>query len=318
MWTPLVASGPIDVIIPLYNGGRFISDALRSVLEQTLPPRSVIVVDDGSTDDGAYVVERFIAANTSGTRITCVRQSNAGPNAARNAGIAHSTAPLLAFLDADDLWHPTKLEKQVALFDRAPASLGLVYCDFDTMDDGGAPLDTGRNAHTEPPLRGRVFDRLLFANRISGSASAVLIRRTCFDAAGLFDTELRGSEDWDMWLRISERWEVDLVDESLVSIRRHGASAQMDTDHMLRNMLLFFAKWFPYAKGWKDVCRYWGHLIAEFALRSKDPEAARRLAGSILSPPMERAFFARTLGSLAVYMRLKQLRARMNKHVDRR
>ena len=119
----------VDVIIPLYNNARFVGEALRSVLAQTLPPQSVIVVDDGSTDDGAQVVQRFIADTNAPTRISYVHQPNAGPNAARNMGVARSTATFLAFLDADDLWHPTKLEKQMAVFGDAPVTLGLVYCD---------------------------------------------------------------------------------------------------------------------------------------------------------------------------------------------
>lgn len=109
----------ISVIIPVYNGERYLAEAIESVLKQTLPPAEVIVVDDGSTDYSAAIAQSFAT-------VRYLHQPNAGSNAARNRGILHSTGNFLAFLDADDLWMPDKLAVQLAAFSQEP-SLDFVY-----------------------------------------------------------------------------------------------------------------------------------------------------------------------------------------------
>lgn len=109
----------VSVIIPVYNGERYLAEAIESVLQQTLPPAEVIVVDDGSADGSGAVAQSFAA-------VRYLRQVNGGSNAARNRGILHSTGDFLAFLDADDLWMPDKLAVQMAVLTQEPA-LDFVY-----------------------------------------------------------------------------------------------------------------------------------------------------------------------------------------------
>src|SRR5689334_4764378 len=121
----------VSVVIPTYNYGRFIDEAIRSALAQTQPPMEIIVVDDGSTDDTKDVVATF------GDKVKYVRQENAGVCAARNRGVAESSGDLIALLDADDVLEPTNLEKQSARFDE-DERVGFVHCGVREFDS-----DTG-------------------------------------------------------------------------------------------------------------------------------------------------------------------------------
>lgn len=301
-------TAPVDVIIPLYNVERFVGEALRSVLEQTLPPERVLVVDDGSTDGGAAVVQEVAAGYAGPSRVEVLRRANGGLSSARNHGIAHATATYVAFLDADDRWAPTKLERQMACFtspkDDAPV---MVYCRSHGMNERGEEIAGHDNMHWSA-LRGHVFEQLLRTNVISGSASAVVVRRSCLVETGGFDEGLRALEDFDLWLRIARAGAIDLVEEDLVALRQHERNMQKDTMHMLRNMLVFYAKWFSEARHLPEVMQEWSHLIAEFALRAADSRAARRMAEDMLTREQRKALFHRTGGSIALHMALKRIR----------
>ncbi|QYO66339.1 glycosyltransferase family 2 protein [Leptolyngbya sp. 7M] len=162
----------ISVVIPTYNYGRYIAEAIGSALGQSLAPAEIIVVDDGSADDTAAVVAGF------GDAVKYIRQENAGVSAARNRGVAGSSGELIAFLDADDIWEPTKLEKQAALF-RADSDIGLVHCgmrEFDSHTGDTIAL------HIEG-LEGEVSDELLLWERsvIVGPGGTIMVSREAFD-----------------------------------------------------------------------------------------------------------------------------------------
>ncbi|MDQ8021337.1 MAG: glycosyltransferase family A protein [Moraxellaceae bacterium] len=230
----------IDVVIPAYNASAFIERTLESVLQQTLAPASIIVVDDGSADDTARLARRFADSHPE-QKIVLLSQSNKGISGARNAGLRVATSEFVALLDADDLWEPRKLERQAALFMRDGVErLGLVYCDYRLIDEHGEPVRA--RSHTGPRLRGSIRQELCKGNLISGSASAVLIRTRVLQEAGLFDEALVCCEDWDLWLRISKNWEVDFVPEVLVRICRHSQSIQLDNRKMLEGDLRIAVK----------------------------------------------------------------------------
>jgi glycosyltransferase involved in cell wall biosynthesis/SAM-dependent methyltransferase len=190
----------IAAIIPLYNGARWIEGAITSVLTQTLPIDELIVVDDGSTDDGAgaAVVERMVAERP---LIRLLRKPNGGQSSARNFGISHSKSRLVAFLDQDDIWYPSHLEELIAPFrDPKNSRLGWVYSDFDEVDVNGCMVTkrlVGKLAeHPKQHLVRCLSENMLITPGCS------LIRRSAFEAVGGFDERLCGYEDDDLFLRL--------------------------------------------------------------------------------------------------------------------
>lgn len=307
----------VDVVIPMFNAEPFIERALRSVVAQTRPPSSVTVVDDGSTDASVHRVRSFIAAYSGPIRITLLQQANAGPNTARNRGIDVGDAGLVALLDADDLWERGKLEAQLRVFEAdVEERLVLVYCRARWIDADDRPCD-GPALNEGDPLRGDVFDALLPRNRIWGGASAVVLRRKAIKGTGNFDADLRVAEDFDMWLRLARTGHVDLADEELVAVRDHGSNTSKDGYYMLAGLLDFYAKWFDHAMTRPDVLHEWGHLIALFALRSNDREAALAVVRKKLRPEQRKLLFQRAWGSLRLYMLLKQLRGHRAANLSR-
>lgn len=300
---------PVDVIIPLYNAERYIEEAVRSVLAQTAAPHRLVIIDDGSTDGSATRVRELAAKHDGATHIEILSTANGGLSSARNKGLARCTSEFVAFLDADDAWSPTKLEEQLRLFSTSDVKdLVLVHCDYHLIDDNGRPYTHEPVIHPAPDFRGDVFTRLLRVNLVSGSGSAVLVRRSAFDRAGGFDAQLKAAEDWDMWLRLARLGGFDHVGADLVAIRRHSRGMQSDASLMLRNMLVFFGKWHPEATGHPEVIRYWGHLVAEFVLRAPKPLSTARGISSRMPRTMRTDLFARALGSLPLYVAMKRLR----------
>ncbi|MFZ5437832.1 MAG: glycosyltransferase family 2 protein [Patescibacteria group bacterium] len=221
----------ISVIIPTFNNADFIGECIDSVLNQSLPPKEIIIVDDGSTDQTRKIVSEF---SKKYPIIKYIYQNNKGLSASRNTGIKKATGEYIAFLDSDDLWLGKKLEKQFAIFNKQNnKQLGLVYCDYEDIDQNGKKLINYPSFKTIKTLKGRIHSELASGNKISASGSGVLIRRECFDQVGLFDENLVAAEDWEMWLRISQKYLVDLVKEPLVLIRRHNNNMSSDKKRII-------------------------------------------------------------------------------------
>jgi glycosyltransferase involved in cell wall biosynthesis len=203
-----------SVIIPLYNKEIEIERALRSVLAQTIRPREIVVVDDGSTDGGPAIVER-IAGET--PLIKLIRQKNAGETAARNRGMSEAGGPWLALLDADDEWRPEFLETMAGLIEEFPGA-GL-YCSGFEVERGGG-LHTGRT----PSRRGVVEDYFGTAMRgFVATASSVVLPREVVDQVGGFPAGMRLGGDQYMWTKIALRWQVVFTPDPLAVIHA-GAS----------------------------------------------------------------------------------------------
>jgi glycosyltransferase involved in cell wall biosynthesis len=251
----------VDVVIPAYNAAAFIEDALASVVAQGDCVASIIVVDDGSRDATVATVEAF-GRRHPGLVLACLRQANAGPSAARNRGLAQVRAEFVAMLDADDVWEPHKLRRQLEAFDRPRFErLGVVYCGFGLLSEAGEPMEN-RGFRLDPTVRGDVAERLLEGNLIAGSASAVLIRRECLERVGTFDERLVCAEDWDLWLRIAEHYSFDCVEEDLVWVRQHPSNAQKNELRMLGGELLFLNKLYLAGKArWYHFARLWRRLV---------------------------------------------------------
>ena len=217
----------VSVVIPSFNYGRFVGDAVESALGQTYPDLEVIVVDDGSTDDTQRVLKRF------GSRIRYVYQNNRGLSAARNTGVRLANGEWIALLDADDVWHPRKTEVQLAA-GQSIAGVGLI---------GSLPADVLPPAlDSAPSIRElSVRDFLL---SIRTGPSGTLIRRTCFDAVGLFDENLRSIEDRDMWLRIAARFAAVQVASPCWWYRPHQGQMSRRAAPMLENYERVLTKFF--------------------------------------------------------------------------
>lgn len=201
----------ISVIIPNYNYGRFLSSTLNSIQGQTLKPYEIIVVDDGSSDMSVNLVRDQFP----GVRL--LTQRNRGVNAARNHGITLAKGKLIALCDADDLWLPQKLEKQIQLFIK-PKTI-LVGCHIDEF--GENVISTTEYAKFRGDLSRR-YKRFPGTAWMPGTcSSAVFLRSVALDV-GLFDENLRGSaEDWEFFARLAMQGDYDFVDEVLVKIRKH-------------------------------------------------------------------------------------------------
>jgi glycosyltransferase involved in cell wall biosynthesis len=226
-----VAAPLVSVVVPVHDGERFIGATLDSALGQTYRSLEVVVVDDGSSDRTRAIVEARAAADP---RVRLVTQANRGVAAARNRGIAEARGELIAPLDADDLWDPAKIERQVRRMIEAGDDTGLVYCWWVWIDDAGAILD--RSPHWR--IEGHSADALLQVN-YTGSASVPLFRRRCLEEAGGYDVTLRARagdscEDWDVALKIAERSRVAVVPSLLVGYRRRRDSMSTQTDRMWR------------------------------------------------------------------------------------
>lgn len=225
----------VSVVIPVYNGSRFVVAAVRSALEQTHVPADVVVVDDGSTDGTADLLTTQF-----GPRIQLLRRQNGGVSVARNVGVEVATGELIAFLDADDEWLPNKLERQVAALTANP-ELGLVHCGVEDIDDSGTSLA----CHLDG-MAGWVATDLVLLQRpvILGGGSGIVVRRRVLDAVGRFDPRLSTSADWDLFVRIAARYPVGFVPEVLLRYRRHGASMSANVELMRRDMSLALHKAF--------------------------------------------------------------------------
>jgi glycosyltransferase involved in cell wall biosynthesis len=196
----------VSVVIPTYNSAALVVGAVESVLAQTRPADEVIVVDDGSTDDTAERLSRF------GAPVRVIRKENGGVSSARNRGVAESSGELVAFLDADDVWHPRKLEIQVGVLESRP-DLGLLG----TKTYEWPVINHQRLESSEAQMEGVPLDDLVVSNRLV--TSTILARASVLREAGPFDLDLRGPEDHDLWIRIAQRALVAILPLALTGYR---------------------------------------------------------------------------------------------------
>jgi glycosyltransferase involved in cell wall biosynthesis len=216
----------ISVIITCYNYAHYLKGCLDSVLAQTFQDFEVIVVNDGSTDNTDDVISPYL----NNSRIRYIKQLNAGQANAKNTGIMNAKGKFIAFLDADDMWTETKLEKQFSQF--SDPHVGVVYSTVQYIDEQGVGIPSLGDPTYLIPRAGKVTEFLFFDNFIPFSSSVV--RRECFDRAGVFDESLKMGIDWDLWLRISVNYLFNFVDEPLL-LYRWGHADQMSKNLDLRH-----------------------------------------------------------------------------------
>ncbi len=216
-----------SAIIPARNEERHVAGAVESVLAQTLAPRAVIVVDDGSTDRTAEV------ATACGPVQVVRHETSRGLAAARNSGVAAVATPWVAFLDADDRWEAVKLARQSEI--AATTGAGLVYCGLRlTREDGSRDEEVMATVFR---THRRLRRELLCRNCVTGSGSGVLVRTDLVRAAGGFAETLRVAEDWDMWLRLSVATTFAAVIEPMVTLLQRPVSLGSDPERIFHGAL---------------------------------------------------------------------------------
>lgn len=220
----------VSVIVPAHNAEAHLPAALASVCAQSYRELEILVVDDGSSDSTASIVRRMSQTDT---RIRLLSQENSGVASARNHGIEASEGEFIAPLDADDIWYPDKIKRQMEVMLGADEELGLVYCGWDIISEKGDPQTRRGNPSL---VTGDLSETLIWRNPI-GCASTPLIRRSCFDRIGLYDTSMfekgcQGCEDWDLYLRLAEYYRFEAVPETLLAYRRGKQSMSASTERM--------------------------------------------------------------------------------------
>ncbi len=232
----MIDDGPVvSVIVPAFNAAETIQETLRSITQQTYRNLEVIVVDDGSSDGTAAIARRHSLTDQ---RFRVVSKPNGGVASARNEGIRASRGEFLAFIDADDLWHPTKLAKQLGVLLAGGPDMALVYAPFRMVDRDGRVLRSPRKYG----VSGWVPHRHFYTNLV-GNGSAILIRRDVVEEFGGFDSWLRdqgaeGCEDLLLQLRIAPHYQFGEVSEYLVGYRRFAGTMSSNAEQMIRSGIL--------------------------------------------------------------------------------
>lgn len=304
----------VSVIIPAYNCAAFIGEAIQSVINQTFDSYEVIVIDDGSTDDTAAVVDHF------GDRVRYLRQENQGVAAARNRGIRSAAGQIIGFLDADDRWKPDKLERQIPILLSAD-DIGVIFSGHQNL--GGQTA--GFNQYESPELTkllsvislGQhaylIDDKNLFQKIMRYYlllTSTVLIKKSCIEHVGGFDESLDIAEDTQLWLRISKRSKVAFVDLPLTERWSRGESLTGDEARFTRQIILMFQRlkqWLPdlnrderaavrgaldywYAKAYRRFCdgdeSFGAGFFRSALLNDRRTSAARYLLAVTLPDPL--------------------------------
>jgi glycosyltransferase involved in cell wall biosynthesis len=223
----------VTVIIPTYNRADLLPIAVRSVLGQTFQDFEILIVDDGSTDDTPATCRQF-----TDSRVRYIRHSsNKGIAAGRNTGVRNAQGRLIAFLDDDDEWLPSKLQQQVDVLCNSSRSVGAVYTAFEMVDK-----DTLRTLGVIRPAKsGHILHELCMKNWI-GTASTVCLKRECFEEAGSFDEKVTFGEEYDMWIRVAHRYDFKYIDEPLVKYGVHPLRLSTNYEAMIGGLREQLAK----------------------------------------------------------------------------
>jgi glycosyltransferase involved in cell wall biosynthesis len=280
----------VSIIIPTFNCAGYIERALDSVLSQTYRDYEIIVVDDGSVDNTADRIARYE------DRVRYFYQDNAGVSAARNRALKESSAPLVAYLDADDVWYPHKLQRQMEFFD-AHAGCGLLHSEVTIIDEQDHILHARFNAETGRAIpHGYCREDLL--RRCHIQTPTAMERRECIDKIGGFDERLPITQDYMHWITIAfEGWAVGYIDQPLAKYRWRAGSLMSSRRGVLEDHAMMFGTLLPerytghtaFHEGQSIIQHRFVSAVRELAyldrLRGDGPIARRRLRELIRQSP---------------------------------
>lgn len=202
----------ISVIVTTFNRARLLEQAVTSVVCQTFRDFEILILDNNSTDETESIVRRF-----GDRRLNYIRHAPLNISQARNLGLGKATGEFVAFLDDDDLWLPNKIESQLEVFERGPENLALVYGGLIRIDDAGNEL----SCHA-PVLRGMILrDLLKQKDDFTGAASNPMLRKSTVVLLGGYNEQVTTGEDWELYLRLAEKYPIDFTSEPVVKIRCH-------------------------------------------------------------------------------------------------
>lgn len=237
----------VSIIIPTYNRGHVLSRAIQSVLNQTYQDFELIIVDDGSTDHTEKLVKSFASE-----KIRYIRHAaNKGPSAARNTGIRSAKGNYIAFQDSDDEWMPDKLEKQIKAFEKAPPEVAIVYT--------GCHIIANNKKQYSPSATITPKDGDLFSSFLKHSflrQQQTLVKRECFEKAGMFDERFPPAEDRELFLRMSKYYQFKYINEPLVIIYPQPDSLSANESAWIKAYKLVLETYFEYIKQDKRVLAY--------------------------------------------------------------
>lgn len=223
----------VSAIIPVYNGEAFVAEAISSVLEQTYPAVECLVIDDGSTDNTAAVIREF------GDRVRYIHKPNGGVASARNLGAASARGRYIAFLDADDIWLPFKLERQMKLLVSRP-DLGLTYSGVTMVDEKLRKLGEVMPPAPDVALR----NSLLLELPVMMISMTAVLPLEAFRAVNGFDERLSTSADTYFACRLAREFPVECIEEPLALYRQHGAQMHLNARAMEHDMLFILEEMF--------------------------------------------------------------------------
>jgi len=226
----------LSIVIPAYNAERTILETIASVQKQTFSDFELIVIDDGSSDQTLALLH-----SVADERLRIFSYKNGGVSVARNRGMSHASGEFIAFIDADDLWTPDKLELQLAALQQHPEA-GVAYSWTSYMEE------QGKYFHTDEPItfEGNVHAELLVSNFLS-SGSNPLIRKQAIESVGEFDSTCAGCADWDYWLRLAARWPFVVVPKHQILYRLSSSSMSSNSEMMEKHHLIVIERAFKSA-----------------------------------------------------------------------
>jgi glycosyltransferase involved in cell wall biosynthesis len=229
----------VSVILPTYNCANFLPHSIQSILSQTYDSYEIIVVDDGSTDNTKEVLNPFMQ------RISYIKlEQNKGLPAARNIGIKSALGKYIAFIDADDIWLPEKLQTDIKYFE-THSEISMVYSKHINIEENGRHLD-GDTRKRLPS--GNIFIQL-FSEQNFIITSSVVVKKDVFETTGLFDEQLFNCQDWDMWLRITFYFKVAGINKTLVKYRHNPHSLSKNRNNVLKYQKAVIDKTYNSFKG---------------------------------------------------------------------
>ncbi len=273
----------VSVVVTCYNYGKYLKSSLDSVLAQNCPDLEIIVIDDGSTDNTSEMMNQYVCIEG----VKYIRQKNQGASKARNHGIEVSSGEFVAFLDADDVWMPGKLEHQLTLFE--DPKVGVVYSRRKWIDPEGLE----KSGNERVLYRGFILNRIFIDNFVCFSSS--VIRRSLLDDVGCFDESLSMGMDYDLWVRLAARCHFDYVDEPLVkyrtghanlsknTLRRYECAQKIMVNALATPEIHNKFKWYIPRLAWADT---WSNMAFYFGQQNMHSDALRYFSKAVWSFPV--------------------------------